>query len=80
MKYIAEKVRHHPFAMAYHAEGEGWELYATSAGKTKFWGTVKPIRDLEQLMLTSFSRIGKSLEIIPLGTTHLKIGDDHFTW
>jgi hypothetical protein len=39
MKYIAEKVQHHPFAMAYHAEGEGWELYATSAGKTKFWGT-----------------------------------------
>jgi oxysterol-binding protein-related protein 3/6/7 len=41
MKYIAEKVRHHPFAMAYHAEGEGWELYATSAGKTKFWGSSK---------------------------------------
>jgi len=60
MKYIAEKVRHQPFAMAYHAEGEGWELYATSEGKTKFWG--------------------KSLDIIPLGTTHLKIGDDHFSW
>jgi len=38
MKFIAEKVQHHPFAMAYHAEGAGWELYATSAGKTKFWG------------------------------------------
>ncbi|KAJ7130101.1 oxysterol binding protein [Mycena crocata] len=60
MKFIAEKVRHNPLEMAYHAEGPGWELYATSAGKTKFWG--------------------KSLEVIPLGTTHLKIGDDHFEW
>ncbi|KAF8213333.1 oxysterol binding protein [Mycena galopus ATCC 62051] len=31
MKFIAEK-------MAYHAEGPNWELNATSAGKTKFWG------------------------------------------
>lgn len=38
MKFVAEKVSHHPFVMAYHAEGDGWELYATSAGKTKFWG------------------------------------------
>lgn len=38
MKFIAEKVRHHPLVMAYHAEGPGWELYATSAGRTKFWG------------------------------------------
>ncbi|KAJ4476763.1 oxysterol binding protein [Lentinula aciculospora] len=60
MKFIAEKVRHTPVEMAYHAEGENWELYATSAGKTKFWG--------------------KSLEIIPLGTTHLKIGNDHYQW
>ncbi|KAJ7102181.1 oxysterol binding protein [Mycena belliarum] len=60
MKFIAEKVRHNPLEMAYHAEGPNWELNATSAGKTKFWG--------------------KSLEIIPLGTTHLKIGEDHFQW
>ena len=38
MKFIAEKVEHHPFVMAYHAEGEGWDLSATSSGKTKFWG------------------------------------------
>lgn len=37
-KFIAEKVQHNPFVMAYHAEGEGWELYATNSGKTKFWG------------------------------------------
>ncbi len=41
MKFIAEKVRHNPLEMAYHAEGEGWDLTATSAGKTKFWGTCK---------------------------------------
>jgi oxysterol-binding protein len=39
LKFIAEKVSHNPVVMAYHAEGEGWELYATSSGKTKFWGT-----------------------------------------
>ncbi|KAF8649808.1 hypothetical protein AX16_005573 [Volvariella volvacea WC 439] len=60
MKFIAEKVRHQPLEMACHAEGPGWELTATSAGKTKFWG--------------------KSLEIIPLGTTHLKISNDHYVW
>jgi oxysterol-binding protein-related protein 3/6/7 len=38
MKFVAEKVSHNPVILAYHAEGEGWELYATSAGKTKFWG------------------------------------------
>ncbi|KAI0706084.1 Oxysterol-binding protein-domain-containing protein [Cytidiella melzeri] len=60
MQFIAEKVSHNPVILAYHAEGDGWELYATSSGKTKFWG--------------------KSLEIIPQGTTHLVIGDDHYQW
>lgn len=60
MKFLAEKVSHNPVVIAYHAGGEGWELNATSAGKTKFWG--------------------KSLEIIPLGTTRLKIGNDKYEW
>ena len=38
MKFIAEKVSHNPVVMAHHAEGKGWELWATSAGRTKFWG------------------------------------------
>lgn len=38
MKFIAEKVQHQPLEIAYHAEGNGWELTATSCGKTKFWG------------------------------------------
>ncbi|KAG2155379.1 Oxysterol-binding protein-domain-containing protein [Suillus clintonianus] len=60
MKFLAEKVSHNPVIIAYHAEGKGWELNATSAGKTKFWG--------------------KSLEVIPLGTTRLKIGNDEYEW
>lgn len=62
MKLVAEKVRHNPVELAFHAEGENgtWELWGTSAGRTKFWG--------------------KSLEVIPLGTTHIKIGNDHFYW
>lgn len=39
---IAEKVCHNPVVLAYHAEGDGWELYATSSGKTKFWGMFCP--------------------------------------
>lgn len=38
MKFIAEKVSHNPVVIAYHAEGDRWELHGTSAGKTKFWG------------------------------------------
>ncbi|EKM60912.1 uncharacterized protein PHACADRAFT_84847 [Phanerochaete carnosa HHB-10118-sp] len=38
MRFIAEKVSHNPVVLAYHAEGNEWELYATSSGKTKFWG------------------------------------------
>ena len=38
MKFVAEKVSHNPVILAYHAESDGWELYATSGGKTKFWG------------------------------------------
>jgi len=60
LKFISEKVSHHPVVIAYHAEGEGWEQYATSSGKTRFWG--------------------KSLEIIPIGTNHVKIGTDHYQW
>ncbi|THH31978.1 hypothetical protein EUX98_g2202 [Antrodiella citrinella] len=60
MKFIGEKVCHNPVILAFHAEGEGWEVYATSGGKTKFWG--------------------KSLEIIPQGLVHVKIGKDHYVW
>ncbi|KAI0048392.1 hypothetical protein FA95DRAFT_1558038 [Auriscalpium vulgare] len=60
LKLVAEKVSHHPVILAYHAQSEDWELYATTSGKTKFWG--------------------KSLEIIPLGSNHVKIGQDHFRW
>lgn len=60
MKFIAEKVRHNPLEIAYHAEGDNWELNATSCGRTKFWG--------------------KSLEIIPMGVTRLKIDQDIYVW
>ena len=81
MHFIAEKVCHNPVILAWHAEGEGWELYATSSGKTKFWGTTPfsprpcPCRRLTELRLS-----GKSMEIIPQGTIHLKLGDDHYEW
>ena len=50
MRFIAEKVCHNPVILAFHAEGDGWELYATSGGKTKFWG--RCFRGLLHPMLT----------------------------
>ncbi|EJD55143.1 hypothetical protein AURDEDRAFT_78089 [Auricularia subglabra TFB-10046 SS5] len=58
--FVAEKVSHNPPIMACHAEGDGWEYWATFGSKSKFWG--------------------KSYEITPVGTTHLRIGDDHYSW
>lgn len=78
MRFIAEKVSHNPVVLAYHAEGNGWELYATSSGKTKFWGMCLPrfiSTDVEPRQHT-----GKSLEIIPQGVTHLVIGKDRYEW
>lgn len=47
MRFIAEKVSHNPVILAYHAEGDCWELWATSSGKTKFWGRVNSLRAIE---------------------------------
>jgi hypothetical protein len=38
MRFVAEKVRHNPLEIAYHAQGDNWRLTATTCGKTKFWG------------------------------------------
>ncbi len=78
LRFIAEKVSHNPVIMAYHAEGEGWELYATSSGKTKFWGTWGSLTEGDHSRHIHLP--GKSLEIIPVGTTHVKIGNDHYQW
>ncbi|KAG6842480.1 hypothetical protein C0991_000006 [Blastosporella zonata] len=51
MKFVAEKVRHNPLEMAYHAEGKDWQLDATSSGRTKFWGTNKPSSFMRNLMV-----------------------------
>ena len=81
LKFISEKVSHSPVIIAYHAEGEGWELYATSSGKTKFWGAWRTGRHLTDNRSLRYTRLpGKSLEIIPLGINHVKIGADHYQW
>ena len=79
MKFIAEKVSHNPVIMAYHAEGEGWELWASSAGRTKFWGLPRSTNFVYSKAHPSLN-LGKSLEIIPTGTIHAKIGNDHYQW
>lgn len=79
IRFVSEKVSHNPVILAYHAEGDGWELWATSSGRTKFWGETHRVQVIF-MVLTRTSYIGKSLEIIPQGTTHLKLGDEHYQW
>ncbi|EGF98128.1 uncharacterized protein MELLADRAFT_96141 [Melampsora larici-populina 98AG31] len=38
MKYVSEKVSHHPPIMAAYAEGDGWKFELTSSIRQKFWG------------------------------------------
>jgi oxysterol-binding protein-related protein 3/6/7 len=79
MHFIAEKVVHNPLVIAYHAEGEGWELTGTSSGKTKFWGeNMSGISDYSPADYTVSA--GKSLEIIPTGKTILRIGQETYEW
>lgn len=39
LRFVAEKVSHHPPVMACYAEGDaGWQIYQENSGKSKFWG------------------------------------------
>jgi hypothetical protein len=64
-KFIAEKTSHHPPIMACHAEGEGWEYWATNEAKNRLNGeyhTVKErtaavYQDLRQVLRGSSGRV-----------------------
>jgi hypothetical protein len=38
VRFLAEKVRHHPLQLAAHASGRGWTFWGETAVRTKFWG------------------------------------------
>ncbi|XP_043712899.1 oxysterol-binding protein-related protein 1C-like [Telopea speciosissima] len=38
LRFISEKVSHHPMIVACHCEGTGWKFWADSNLKSKFWG------------------------------------------
>ncbi|KAJ4962908.1 hypothetical protein NE237_022847 [Protea cynaroides] len=38
LRFISEKVSHHPMVVACHCEGNGWKFWADSNLKSKFWG------------------------------------------
>ncbi|KAL6992945.1 Oxysterol-binding protein-related protein 1C [Sarracenia purpurea var. burkii] len=38
LRFIAEKVSHHPMIVACHCEGRGWKFWGDSNLKSKFWG------------------------------------------
>ncbi|KAL0369232.1 UNVERIFIED_CONTAM: Oxysterol-binding protein-related protein 1C [Sesamum calycinum] len=38
LRFVSEKVSHHPMIVACHCEGTGWRFYADSNLKSKFWG------------------------------------------
>nr|XP_023891922.1 oxysterol-binding protein-related protein 1C-like isoform X1 [Quercus suber]XP_023891923.1 oxysterol-binding protein-related protein 1C-like isoform X2 [Quercus suber] len=38
IRFISEKVSHHPMVLACHCEGHGWKFWGESNLKSKFWG------------------------------------------
>uniref|UniRef100_A0A2P2KF09 PH domain-containing protein n=1 Tax=Rhizophora mucronata TaxID=61149 RepID=A0A2P2KF09_RHIMU len=38
LRFISEKVSHHPMIVACHCEGTGWKFWGDSNLKSKFWG------------------------------------------
>ncbi|OWM90182.1 oxysterol-binding protein-related protein 1C-like isoform X2 [Punica granatum] len=38
LRFISEKVSHHPMVVACHCDGTGWKFWADSDLKSKFWG------------------------------------------
>ncbi|KEH35651.1 oxysterol-binding protein-related protein 1C [Medicago truncatula] len=38
VRFISEKVSHHPMVVACHCEGQGWKFWGDSNLKNKFWG------------------------------------------
>jgi hypothetical protein len=38
IRFISEKVSHHPMIVACHCEGRGWKFWGDSNLKSKFWG------------------------------------------
>ncbi|KAG5035842.1 hypothetical protein JHK87_010752 [Glycine soja] len=38
IRFISEKVSHHPMIVACHCEGKGWKFWGDSNLKSKFWG------------------------------------------
>ncbi|XP_061369898.1 oxysterol-binding protein-related protein 1B-like [Gastrolobium bilobum] len=38
IRFISEKVSHHPMILACHCEGKGWKFWGDSNLKSKFWG------------------------------------------
>ncbi|KAJ7514632.1 hypothetical protein O6H91_23G053100 [Diphasiastrum complanatum] len=38
VRFISEKVSHHPMILACHCEGRGWRFWGDSNLKSKFWG------------------------------------------
>ncbi|KAL2347146.1 hypothetical protein Fmac_001146 [Flemingia macrophylla] len=38
IRFISEKVSHHPMVVACHCEGSGWKFWGDSNLKSKFWG------------------------------------------
>ncbi|KAK4344439.1 hypothetical protein RND71_037533 [Anisodus tanguticus] len=38
LRFISEKVSHHPLILARHCEGRGWKMWGDTNLKSKFWG------------------------------------------
>ena len=53
VRFIGEKVVHHPTVFAMHCEGCGWTVDADAEVKNKFWGASMELHALGVIRLTT---------------------------
>ncbi|XP_024526825.1 oxysterol-binding protein-related protein 1B isoform X1 [Selaginella moellendorffii] len=81
VRFIAEKVSHHPMVIACHCQGRGWELWGDSTLKSKFWGRSIQLDPVGVLTLQfddgetfQWSKVTSSINNIILGKLYV----DHY--
>ncbi|KAJ3669503.1 hypothetical protein LUZ60_011453 [Juncus effusus] len=77
IRFISEKVSHHPVMIACHCEGKGWKFWGDSNLKSKFWGQsiqLEPIGTLtvefDDGEIFTWSKVTTTINNLILGTPY----------
>ncbi|XP_060210178.1 oxysterol-binding protein-related protein 1B-like [Lycium barbarum] len=81
LRFISEKVSHHPLILACHCEGRGWKMWGDTNLKSKFWGPsiqLDPVGvlnlEFDDAEVFQWSKVTTSIYNLVLG----KLYCDHF--